>query len=56
MRPFVVLYFERIKAVMLALGDRKFFGKLTIEVDFKDGGVVDVYITPRERIVLTASK
>lgn len=42
---------DKVRHRMLQLKQRNFFGTLTIEVDYKDGGISDKYIGDREKIL-----
>lgn len=56
MRVFVLIYFERLRSLLLDMNQKKFWGKITIEIDFKDGGITDAYVSAKEKIVLPASR
>ncbi len=44
-------FLDKVRHKMLQLKQRKFFGKLTIEIDYKDGGISDKHIGDREKIL-----
>lgn len=44
-------FLDKVRFRMIELKQRKFFGKLTIEVDYKDGGISDKHIGDREKIL-----
>ena len=56
MRAFVNIYIERIKNIITAFHERRFSGKVIIEIDFKSGGICDAHCSSKEKIELTAAK
>lgn len=46
----MLIWIDKIKFVFLQLSDRKFCGKLTMEIDFKDGGVASMHTNIKEQI------
>ncbi len=42
---------EQIKKRLINLQERKFHGKITIDVDYKDGGIPSAHIGEREKIL-----
>lgn len=44
------IWVEKIKFVLMELHNRRFCGKLTMEIDFKDGGVASMHTSIKEQI------
>lgn len=50
MRAFVIVWVDKIKFVLLQLNQRQFTGTMTIEINFRDGGIASMHSNIKEQV------